>query len=311
MRSKISEIQADRKNIFRKVGETLCHIWRETEENTLWKSRRALFGEDFRDMYELLQNRFLFVEGGNDEYLFLEHYVLLGNFMNDPDRFGVFDALLLDFVREIVLDDDNAEELSKARKTYERLLEQARLLRSEIMRVEQEQDELAQSNTAKVQTNSRSSSASKTGPLRGSDPARVEDLRRKAESLERNLAELGPQIDAAKQRLEFLTEEYKSRLGDYLNQPANARRLFDALGCLRRRRSQRRNARRGCWKNGCTGSRSAICCFTCSPATKFAGSTANIARRSTCSSSRRRWSIARRPSASSRFWSSSRRGRFR
>ena len=88
MRSKISEIQADRKNIFRKVGETLCHIWRETEENTLWKSRRALFGEDFREMYELLQNRFLFVEGGNDEYLFLEHYVLLGNFMNDPDRFG-------------------------------------------------------------------------------------------------------------------------------------------------------------------------------------------------------------------------------
>ncbi len=92
MRSKISEIQADRKNIFRKVGETICPIWRETEENLLWKSRRALFGEDFREMYELLQNRLLFVEGGSDEYLFLEHYVLLGNFMNDPDRFGVFDA---------------------------------------------------------------------------------------------------------------------------------------------------------------------------------------------------------------------------
>ena len=80
-----------------KVGETLCRIWREVEESTLSKSRRALFGEDFRETYELLQNRFLFVEGGNDDNLFLEHYVLLGNFMNDPDRFDIFDSLLLRF----------------------------------------------------------------------------------------------------------------------------------------------------------------------------------------------------------------------
>ena len=32
-----------------------------------------------------------------------EHYVLLGNFVNDPDRFEVFDHLLLDFVRDFVL----------------------------------------------------------------------------------------------------------------------------------------------------------------------------------------------------------------
>ena len=143
MRSKISEIQADRKNIFRKVGETIGHIWREAEDNVLWKSRRALFGDDFGDMYELLQNRCLFVEGGSDEYLFLEHYVLLGNFMNDPDRFGVFDALLIDFLRDLVIDEDNTEDLSQARKTLERLMDQARHLRAELMRIEQEQDEIA------------------------------------------------------------------------------------------------------------------------------------------------------------------------
>ena len=74
---------------------------------------------------------------------------------------------------------------------------------------------------------SRSSSGFKRRRSR-SDPGELEDLRRKSESLERNLAELGPQIEAAKQRLEFLAEEHKGRLGDYLNQPANARRLFDA-----------------------------------------------------------------------------------
>src|ERR1700683_1210647 len=131
MRSKIAEIQADKKNIYRLIGDTLCRVWREIEEGSIAKSRRALFGEDFHETYNLLQNRFLFVEGGNDDYLFLEHYVLLGNFMNDPDRFDVFDALLLDFVREFVLADDEAEEVTKARKAYERLMEQARLLRFE------------------------------------------------------------------------------------------------------------------------------------------------------------------------------------
>src|SRR5579862_6059007 len=141
MRSKIAEIQADKKNVYRQVGETLQRVWREVEEGIISKSRRALFGDDFRETYELLQNRFLFVENGNDDHLFLEHYVLLGNFVNDPDRFEIFDSLLLDFVRDFILAGDNADDLSKARKAHERLLEQARLLRSELARVEQEIEE--------------------------------------------------------------------------------------------------------------------------------------------------------------------------
>src|ERR1022692_2744391 len=143
MRSKIADMQADRKNVIRQVGETLCRVWREVEEGTVSKTRRALFGEDIPEAYPLLQNRFLFVEGGNDDQFFLEHYVLLGNFVNDPDRFETFDALLLDFVRAYVLAGDNAEELTKARKIHERLLEQARLLRSELVRHEEEQEEVA------------------------------------------------------------------------------------------------------------------------------------------------------------------------
>src|SRR5271163_2264449 len=103
IRSKISDLQGDRKNVIRQVGDILCRIWREVEEGTISKTRRALFGDDFSETYELLRNRLLFVEGGNDDHLLLEHYVLLGNFVNDPDRFEVFDGLLLDFLREYVL----------------------------------------------------------------------------------------------------------------------------------------------------------------------------------------------------------------
>ena len=142
MRSKISDLQADRKNVIRQVGETLCRIWREVEEGTIAKTRRALFGEENQDAYPLLQNRFLFVEGGNDDQFFLEHYVLLGNFVNDPDRFETFDALLLEFVRDYVLAGDSSDDLSKARNNHERLLERARVLRSEAARIEAEQEEV-------------------------------------------------------------------------------------------------------------------------------------------------------------------------
>ena len=58
--------------------------------------------------------------------------------------------------------------------------------------------------------------------------AEISELRKKLALAEKTLEELGPQIDSAKQHMNFRIEEYRNRLGDYLNQPQNARRLFDA-----------------------------------------------------------------------------------
>ncbi|MFY9805632.1 MAG: hypothetical protein WA211_08975 [Candidatus Acidiferrales bacterium] len=226
MRAKIAEIQSDKKNVYRQVGETLCRIWREVEEGTLSKSRRALFGDDFHDTYELLQNRFLFVENGNDDHLFLEHYVLVANFVNDPDRFEVFDTLLLDLLRDFVLTGDNIDDLSKARKAHERLLEQARQKRTEIARMEEELEEA--SGRSGDGDGLFPSLFKRKGSSTPGSQAEIAELRKKLALAEKTLEELGPQIDAAKQHMNFRIEEYRNRLGDYLNQPQNARRLFDA-----------------------------------------------------------------------------------
>src|SRR5215831_10148274 len=223
MRSKISEMRADRKRVFRQVGETLCRVWNEVEDGIISKSRRALFGEDFRETYEILSNRFLFVENGNDDHLLVEHYVLLGNFINDPDRFEVFDNLLLDFVAETLHGAADTEGLSKARKVRDRLMEQARLLRADIARTEQEAQELSGKggeDTFQRLFKRRAPTPQASGEL--------DDLRRKSLSLESNLEELAPQIEVAQQRVEFLSEEYRNRVGDYLSEPANARRIFGA-----------------------------------------------------------------------------------
>src|SRR5207253_6238706 len=42
------------------------------------------------------------------------------------------------------------------------------------------------------------------------------------------LEELGPQIDAARQKLDFFVKDHAGKLGKYLNEPENAKRLFDA-----------------------------------------------------------------------------------
>ena len=105
-------------------------------------------------------------------------------------------------------------------------MEQARQLRSELERIEEEQRELS----------SRAGGGDDVFPWlfkkkAGSSAeaqAELETLRKKSSSVEQNLEELAPPIDAAKQRLDFLTEEYRNRLGDYLNQPENSRRLFGA-----------------------------------------------------------------------------------
>ncbi len=226
MRSKIADLQADRKNVIRQVGDTLCRIWREVDENSIAKARRALFGDDFHDIYEILQNHLLFVEGGSDDQLLLEHYVLLGNFMNDPDRFDVFDAILLDVVRDYVAGGDGSDDLAKARKAHDRLVEQARSLRSELARVEEEQEEASRRKGDGEDSFPWPFKRKPDAPAEM--PGELKNLRRKYAALEKNLEELAPQITAAKQRLDFLAEEFQNRLGDYLNEPGNARRLFDA-----------------------------------------------------------------------------------
>jgi class 3 adenylate cyclase len=226
LRARIAELQANRKNIYREVGQSLVQMLREIEEGALSNSRRALFGKDFAELYELLHNRLLFVEGGSDDQVFLEHYVLLGNFLTDQDRFEVFESLMLDFIRDFVAAEDPGEEKGKASKAHDRLLEQARAARAELARFEEEQAELL-----------RKIGGEDDGfawPWKRNENATIGlhkeqiALRERQAELQRKIEELAPQLDTAKGRVDFLSENYRNRLGDYMNEPENARRLLGA-----------------------------------------------------------------------------------
>ena len=87
-RERVASFQVAKKIILRKTGQELFRILREIEKETLARMRRSLFGNRSEVEYKLFLNPLVFTEDGCDTYLNAEHYVMLGNFDRDPDRFS-------------------------------------------------------------------------------------------------------------------------------------------------------------------------------------------------------------------------------
>jgi len=223
MKARLAELQADRRNIYRQVGQHVYQILAELEDNHLGRARRALFGDEQNSAYEILSNRIAFVENGRDDVLFLEQYVLLGNYLRDRDRFESIDELLIDFLREDGLASGQGGPLSEARGQHQRLTDAALATRAELAALEEERNGLLRRLERGRGVLSRVGIGADATQLQ----AALGEVERRMGPLKSRLEELGPQIEAAKTKAHFLAEEYQNRLGDYLNEPENARRLFD------------------------------------------------------------------------------------
>ncbi len=223
IKSRLSELQSARRGVIRGVGQQVAQIVADVEENVIVKARRALFGEDFAPLYDLLKNRLIFLDSGKDDVFFLEHYVLLGNYARDPDRFEAMDELFQDFLRESGLATSQDPAYTEAMQAHMALLDGAQAMRNEIANLEEQRESL------RKRLDRGESFLNKF--LNSADPsdlkASLSDIELRLKHQEVKLEESAPPIDAAKQKLDFLAKDYKGRLGDYLNEPENAKRLFD------------------------------------------------------------------------------------
>src|ERR1700682_1152757 len=224
IKAKLSELQSSRRRVIRAVGQQVAQMVADAEENVVCKARRALFGEDFAPFYELLKNRLIFLDGGKDDRFFLENYVLLGNYVRDPDRFEVMDALFHEFLREAGLSITEDPAYAEANQVHDNFLDQAQAMRAEIANLEEQRESLRQRLDRGAFLNKILSSSSDSD-LKAS----LNDVELRLKHQEYKLEELGPQIDAAKQKIDFLAKGHKGRIDDYLNEPENAQRLFDPL----------------------------------------------------------------------------------
>src|SRR6202521_1835177 len=224
IKARLSELQSARRAVIRGVGQQVAYIVSEVEDSVIAKTRRALFGEDFTPLYELLKNRLIFLDGGKDDRFFLENYVLLGNYVRDPDRFEVMDALFHEFLREAGLTVTEDPAYAEARKINAELLDQAQAMRNEVANLEEQRESLRKRLDRGAFLNKIFNSSSDADPK-----ASLADVEMRLKHQEYKLEELGPQIDAAKQKIDFLAKEHKGRIDNYLNEPENAQRLFDPL----------------------------------------------------------------------------------
>ncbi|HYL93637.1 MAG TPA: hypothetical protein VEW69_10845, partial [Alphaproteobacteria bacterium] len=110
IRGRFVGFQINKKAILRRAGQDLFVIIRETEKETLGKTRRSLFGETAAAAYDLFLNRLVFTEDGRDDYLNAEHYVMLGNYERDTDRMQTVAETARQFLRslELVAEADGA-----------------------------------------------------------------------------------------------------------------------------------------------------------------------------------------------------------
>jgi hypothetical protein len=223
IKARLAELQADRRNLFRNVGQHVFQAILEIEENSLGRSRKALFGDEGSTASDILNNRLAFVEGGKDDVLFLEQYVLLGNYMRDQDRFETFDAVLLDFLRESILAGDQGNDLNDSWREHQKLVDSAVAYRAEIARLEQERETFARKLERSESLMGRVGFGSDPATLRAS----ISDVDKRLRHARRKLEEVNPLVEASRGEADYLAKQYQERLGDYLNQPENARRLFD------------------------------------------------------------------------------------
>lgn len=114
-REQVATFQVRKKIILRKTGQEIFETWREVEKSSLARMRRSLFGEESTTgsyfTYPLFMNRLLFSEDGRDDYLCAEHYVMLGNWDRDTDRYGRIREVVSAFLRSMYSEEVDAETL--------------------------------------------------------------------------------------------------------------------------------------------------------------------------------------------------------
>jgi class 3 adenylate cyclase len=133
-RERVAAFQVRKKIILRKTGQDLFETLREIEKETLARTRRSLFGEpktgearvgesktgdakasepgNALASYGLFLNRLAFSEDGRDDYLCAEHYVMVGNWDRDLDRYPRLQDVVWSFVRSVYGEETTSETIS-------------------------------------------------------------------------------------------------------------------------------------------------------------------------------------------------------
>jgi hypothetical protein len=110
-RERFASFQINKKGVLRRAGQDLFLTLRDVEKESLARTRRSLLGDAGAAAYDLLLNRLIFTEDGRDDFLNAEHYVMLGNYDRDPDRFQTLQQIAGSFLKSLSVTGEDEEEI--------------------------------------------------------------------------------------------------------------------------------------------------------------------------------------------------------
>jgi len=94
----LSTFQKNKKIILLRAGRELLDLVQDVRNDVVRRTRESFFGGGASVPHSIFQNPLVFTEDGKDDFLYLEHYIMLGNFQRDPDRFELVDQQVRSFV---------------------------------------------------------------------------------------------------------------------------------------------------------------------------------------------------------------------
>jgi len=217
-----SEYQTQKKVILRLVSTELQRAVNEVQADAVRKTREAYFGSGTGNWYPYFANPLLFAEGGRDDFVHLEKYVMVGNFQRDPDRFEMIEQWLGEFLQMVDQASPEACELAELRERQKRMA--------------QEMESLRQSATVERRGGFRSLfSGSQTATAPAVTP----------EELSSRVAVLVDRMMEVHASITRLSQTYDTMLGEMLNVPENMEEMLGAArtellaGDLRRKSGDR------------------------------------------------------------------------
>src|SRR5436309_9751822 len=134
------------------------------------------------------------------------------------------DELLQEFLREARFTVSQEPAHAESIQAHTALLEAVQTIRNDIALLEEQREETRKRLERGEGFLRKFLNSGAPADLKAS----LNDLELRLKHQETKLEELGPQIDSARQKLDFFVKDHAGRLGEYLNEPENAKRLFDA-----------------------------------------------------------------------------------
>ena len=197
-----SNFQKDKKIILRRVSQELLEWVHEVRNDTVRKVRESFFGNEASEPQRIFFTPLLFTEDGRDDFLYLEHYVMLGNFQRDADRWELVDRPVRNFV-------EWADVHSEEARQYHRQREVCAQTEARLEGVRQQREKFGEKKSLL--------SLGKPAP-----PPPDSELDSEIRSLESQLQE-------HQESLRLLCSVYKARLDTIISEPGNADRLVDVF----------------------------------------------------------------------------------